>query len=297
MGTSTAGILQTELAYRNRDLVTGALPASFEYSTTHNSFSIADYVRRRCASRGLPCRVLRVRVQRQSLRIRETHDRSRDHRRRGGGRRGFPLFDHVVRVYSLQLSSALPAGRSMWRDGISIGEAAAFACWRRARALDGDEVLLLGVGESSDAYHMSLRIPRGMARAGPCRRAARRGLDAMRSITSICTARARRATIDPRASVTSVFGAATPGSSTKGATAIRWVPRARSRRSSAPSRSGADFCRRGQHHAHRPHAHRTLPEGNRPSPASYVLSNSFGFGGTNCSLIFGRPGASLSISR
>ena len=52
MGTSTAGILQTELAYRNRDLVTGALPASFEYSTTHNSFSIADYMRRRLRLEG-----------------------------------------------------------------------------------------------------------------------------------------------------------------------------------------------------------------------------------------------------
>ena len=52
MGTSTAGILQTELAYRNRDLVTGALPASFEYSTTHNSFSVADYLRRRLRLEG-----------------------------------------------------------------------------------------------------------------------------------------------------------------------------------------------------------------------------------------------------
>src|SRR6202022_3789493 len=47
MGTSTAGILQTELAYRERDRVTGALPPSFEYGTTHNSFSVADYLRQR----------------------------------------------------------------------------------------------------------------------------------------------------------------------------------------------------------------------------------------------------------
>jgi len=31
LGTSTAGILQTELAYRERDPVSGALPPSFEY--------------------------------------------------------------------------------------------------------------------------------------------------------------------------------------------------------------------------------------------------------------------------
>src|ERR1700737_3157989 len=52
MGTSTAGILQTELAYRERDPVSGALPPSFEYGSTHNSFSVADYLRRRCRLEG-----------------------------------------------------------------------------------------------------------------------------------------------------------------------------------------------------------------------------------------------------
>jgi len=52
LGTSTAGILQTELAYRQRDPVTGALPPRFEYASTHNSFSVADYVRRRCGLYG-----------------------------------------------------------------------------------------------------------------------------------------------------------------------------------------------------------------------------------------------------
>jgi hypothetical protein len=52
IGTSTAGILQTELAYRARDPVSGALPSSFEYGSTHNSFSVADYLRRRCRLEG-----------------------------------------------------------------------------------------------------------------------------------------------------------------------------------------------------------------------------------------------------
>jgi 3-oxoacyl-[acyl-carrier-protein] synthase-1 len=45
LGTSTSGILQTELAYRRRDPVTGALPADFIYRTTHNTFSVADFAR------------------------------------------------------------------------------------------------------------------------------------------------------------------------------------------------------------------------------------------------------------
>ncbi|MFZ2389576.1 MAG: beta-ketoacyl synthase N-terminal-like domain-containing protein, partial [Polaromonas sp.] len=45
IGTSTSGILQTELAYRRRDPVSGALPADFIYNTTHNTFSVADFTR------------------------------------------------------------------------------------------------------------------------------------------------------------------------------------------------------------------------------------------------------------
>ena len=52
LGTSTAGILQTELAYRRRDPVTGALPADFIYASTHNTFSVADFTRRYFDLRG-----------------------------------------------------------------------------------------------------------------------------------------------------------------------------------------------------------------------------------------------------
>ena len=45
LGTSTAGILQTELAYRRRDPSTGALPDEFHYRSTHNSFSLAEFTR------------------------------------------------------------------------------------------------------------------------------------------------------------------------------------------------------------------------------------------------------------
>ena len=52
IGTSTSGILQTELAYRRRDPATGALPAQFDYGATHNSFSVADFLRRRLRLEG-----------------------------------------------------------------------------------------------------------------------------------------------------------------------------------------------------------------------------------------------------
>ena len=45
VGTSTSGILQTEIAYRHRD-EQGRLPAGFHYAGTHNTFSVADFTRR-----------------------------------------------------------------------------------------------------------------------------------------------------------------------------------------------------------------------------------------------------------
>jgi 3-oxoacyl-[acyl-carrier-protein] synthase-1 len=48
IGTSTSGILETELAYRRRDPQTGALPPDFCYETTHNAYSAAAFARRYC---------------------------------------------------------------------------------------------------------------------------------------------------------------------------------------------------------------------------------------------------------
>ena len=45
LGTSTAGILHAELAYRRRDPQTGALPADFLYHSTQNLFSLAEFAR------------------------------------------------------------------------------------------------------------------------------------------------------------------------------------------------------------------------------------------------------------
>jgi 3-oxoacyl-[acyl-carrier-protein] synthase-1 len=44
LGTSTSGILQTELAYRHLDPQTGALPPDFHYAETQNSNSLAGFV-------------------------------------------------------------------------------------------------------------------------------------------------------------------------------------------------------------------------------------------------------------
>jgi 3-oxoacyl-[acyl-carrier-protein] synthase-1 len=295
LGTSTAGILQTELAYRNRDLVTGALPASFEYRTTHNSFSVADYVRRRLRLEG-PAMVVSCACASSAKVF-------------GSARRMIEagIIDAAVvggvdslclttlyGFHSLQLSSASPCRPfDVARDGISIGEAAAFALLvPPLGTLNGDDVLLLGVGESSDAYHMSAPHPEGHGARRAMQAALRAaGLDA-EAIDYINLHGTGTPSNDRSESqaVTSVFGAATPGSSTKGATghtlgaagALEAIISAITLRSGFMP-GGVNTTRID------PMLTAHYLRENRASPASHVLSNSFGFGGTNCSLIFGRP--------
>jgi 3-oxoacyl-[acyl-carrier-protein] synthase I len=296
IGTSTAGILQTELAYRERDPVTGALPADFEYSATHNSFSAADYLRKRLQLEG-PAMVVSCACASSAKVF-------------GSARRMIEadLIDAAVvggvdslclttlyGFHALQLCSASPCRPfDIARDGISIGEAAAFALLERvAGTLNGDAVLLLGIGESSDAYHMSAPHPEGHG--------ARRAMQA--ALSAAC--------LEPGAidyinlhgtgtpsndrsesqAVTSLFGPTIPCSSTKGATghalgaagALEAVISALALQNGLMP-GGVQTVRVD------PTLTAHYIRENRRAPVTRVLSNSFGFGGTNCSLIFGCAG-------
>ena len=296
LGTSTAGILQTELAYRERDPVSGALPSSFEYGSTHNSFSVADYVRRRCRLEG-PA----VAVSCACASSAKVFGSARRMLEAGlidaalvGGVDSLCLTT-LYGFHSLQLSSSTPCRPfDIKRDGISIGEAAAFALLERAPDdPDDDSVLLLGIGESSDAYHMSAPHPEGLG--------ARRAMQA-----ALAAAMLEPGDIDyinlhgtgtpsnDRAesqAVTSVFGPTTPCSSTKGATGHTL---------GAAGALEAVISILAVEHGLMPGGIRTTEidptltalyiKDNRRAPINSVLSNSFGFGGTNCSLIFGRAG-------
>jgi 3-oxoacyl-[acyl-carrier-protein] synthase-1 len=201
----------------------------------------------------------------------------------------------IYGFHSLQLCSASPCRPfDVDRDGISVGEGAAFALLERAGGdLASDDVLLLGVGESNDAYHMSAPHPDGNG----ARRAMQEALaDASLEAAAIDyinlhgTGTPSNDRSESQA-VTSVFGAALPCSSTKGATghtlgasgAIEAVISVLALRHGLMP-GGVNTTRVDPtltaHYLRR----------NRIAPVSRVLSNSFGFGGTNCSLIFGRAG-------
>jgi 3-oxoacyl-[acyl-carrier-protein] synthase-1 len=295
LGTSTAGILQTELAYRERDPISGALPASFEYGSTHNTFSVADYIRQRCGLQG-PA----VAVSCACASSAKVFGSARRMIEAGlidaalvGGVDSLCLTT-LYGFHSLQLTSAAPCRPfDVARDGISIGEAAAFALLERVPEQNHDAVLLLGIGESSDAYHMSAPHPEGLGARRAMQaalRAAALDPDDIDYINLHGTATPSNDRSESRA-VTSVFGPTTPCSSTKGATGHTL---------GAAGALEAVISAIALRHGLMPggvHTHDIDPtltahyiRANRRAPIRRVLSNSFGFGGTNCSLIFGRTG-------
>ncbi|MGA7951512.1 MAG: beta-ketoacyl-ACP synthase, partial [Thiobacillaceae bacterium] len=165
LGTSTSGILQTEQAYRRRDPVTGGLPDDFNYRTTHNTYSVADFVRTAFNLEG-PAVVVSTACS-SSAKVFASAARMI----------AAGLIDAAIvggvdslcltTLYgfnSLELLSPEPCRPyDVDRNGISIGEAAAFILLERpADSLAGDAVLLLGTGESSDAHHMSSPHPEGL---------------------------------------------------------------------------------------------------------------------------------------
>jgi 3-oxoacyl-[acyl-carrier-protein] synthase-1 len=296
IGTSTAGILQTELAYRARDPVSGALPPAFEYGSTHNSFSVADYLRRRCGLEG-PA----VAVSCACASSAKAFGSARRMIEAGladavlvGGVDSLCLTT-LYGFHSLQLSSPAPCRPfDVARDGISIGEAAAFALLEHVPAgLDDGSILLLGIGESSDAYHMSAPHPEGLgARRAMQGALATAGLEAsdIDYINLHGTGTPSNDRSESQA-VTSIFGAATPCSSTKGATG-HTLGAAGALEAVISALAVKNGLMPGGVHTSEidPTLTAHYLKSNRRTPIARVLSNSFGFGGTNCSLIFGRAG-------
>lgn len=296
LGTSTSGIFQTELAYRRLDPVTGAFPPDFHYPTTHNTFSVADFTR---AVLGLTGPAVVV----SSACSSSAKVFASARRMLAAG-----LIDAAVvgGVDSLCLTTlygfnslGLTSTRAcrpfdVERDGISIGEAAAFALLERLPAQpDPRAVLLLGVGESSDAHHMSSPHPEGLgARMAMQEALSMAGLKAadIDYINLHGTATPSNDAAETKA-VAALFGTGTPCSSTKGATGHTL---------GAAGGVEAVICALALQHGLLPAGLNTqqldpaLPLNyllkNREQPVARVLSNSFGFGGTNCSLIFGRAG-------
>ena len=296
LGTSTSGILQTELAYRRRDPTTGTLPADFDYAGSQNSFSVADFVRQALDLDG-PAVVICSACS-SSAKVfgsaRRMIDADLVDAAVVGGVDSLCLTT-LYGFHALQLTSKGPCKPfDSTRDGISISEAAAFALLERVpNSLDANAVRLLGVGEASDAYHMSSPHPEGEgAHTAMLAALDTAGLEPgdVDYINLHGTGTPSNDTAESRA-VASLFGTAVAGSSTKGATGHAL---------GAAGALEAVICSLALQYEFAPGGINThnldstlgiqYLVKNRPGRISRVMSNSFGFGGTNCSLLLGRAG-------
>jgi 3-oxoacyl-[acyl-carrier-protein] synthase-1 len=296
VGTSTSGLLQTETGYRNIDPVSGKLPADFDYARTHNTYSLADFVRSRLGLAG-PAFVVSTACAATSKvfanAARMIAARVCDAAIVGGADTlcATTLFGfHSLGVMAEQACRPFDAART----GISIGEAAGFVLLEKpSDRHDADTVLLLGVGESSDAYHMSSPHPEGLgARRAMQQALAAAGLApaAIDYINLHGTATPVGDASEDRA-VFALFGDATPCSSTKGFTGHTL---------GASGVVEAIFSALAIQHDFlpgSPHTTRLDPEfrsqylrEGRVQKCRRVMSNSFGFGGVNCSLVLGQSG-------
>lgn len=293
LGTSTAGILQTELAYRRRDPATGALPDDFIYRSTHNSFSLAEFTRDYFGLEG-PAMAVSTACS-SSAKVfaaaaRQLALGTIDAAIVGGV--DTLCLTTLYGFASLQLTSPTPCRPyDSARNGISVGEGAAFALLERAPANPARaSLLLLGVGESSDAYHMSSPHPEGLG--------ARMAMEAALRSAGLSTADIDYINLHGTATpandaaegkaVGALFGDRVPCSSTKGASGHTL---------GAAGAVEAVICALALNHDLLPGSPNT--ENQDPAiPLHYLLrsrsgsvrralSNSFGFGGSNCSLILG----------
>ncbi len=292
LGTSTAGILQTELAYRRRDPATGALPDDFHYRTTHNAFSLAEFTRDHFGLTGMAMAISTACSSSAKVfaaAARQLALGTIDAAIVGGV--DTLCLTTLYGFASLQLTSKNPCRPyDASRDGISIGEGAAFALLERNASPASGTVMLLGVGESSDAYHMSSPHPEGLG--------ARLAMEAALRSASLVTTDIDYINLHGTATpandaaegkaVAALFGDSVPGNSTKGATghtlgaagAIEALVCAMAltdgRLPGSPGTGALDpsipirYQLQGEDRALR-----------------HALSNSFGFGGSNCSLILG----------
>ena len=292
LGTSTSGILQTELAYRRRDPATGALPDDFNYRTTHNSFSLAEFTRAYFGLEGMAMAISTACS--SSAKVFAAAARQIELGMIDAAIVGGVDTLCLTTLYgfaSLQLTSPQPCRPyDAARDGISIGEGAGFALLERAANAAPGSVLLIGAGESSDAYHMSSPHPEGLgARLAMEAALKSAGLapDDIDYINLHGTATPANDAAEGRA-VAALFGDRVPCSSTKGATGHTL---------GAAGAVEAVICALALTDGLLPGSPGTAT----PDPAipvqyllesrqghvRRVLSNSFGFGGSNCSLVFG----------
>lgn len=294
MGTSTSGILETELAYRRRDPASGALPAAFSYGTTHNPYALSEFLREHLGITGMAATISTACSSSAKVfaaAARQIELGTIDAALVGGV--DSLCLTTLYGFASLELTSGEPCRPyDAGRDGISIGEGAAYALLERGTETpDANAVWMLGAGESSDAHHMSAPHPEGLGAKlamEAALRASSLDADDIQYINLHGTATPANDSAEGKA-VAALFGDRVPCSSTKGATGHTL---------GAAGAVEAVLCALALVDGFVPGSPGTrtldpaIPLSYRVQGASvplrHALTNSFGFGGSNCSLVFGK---------
>jgi len=294
LGTSTSGMLQTEKGYFELDPNTGALPAWVQYQHTQNTYSVAHFVRSALGLSG-PAAVVstacsssaKVFAMAQRMLMLGAIDAAIV-----GGVDSLCLTT-LYGFHSLQLLSPKPCKPfDSQREGISIGEAAAFTLLTRCEVhLPAGSLLIKGVGESSDAHHMSTPHPEGIGAQDAMRAALLQANLTAQEIDYIHlhgTATKNNDAAEGNA-IANVFDINIPSSSTKGATGHCLgaagglsvvITAVALQQQIAWGSSGTNEFDSGISSINYLMQNKTKPMNN-------ILSNSFGFGGSNCSIVVG----------
>jgi 3-oxoacyl-[acyl-carrier-protein] synthase I len=292
LGSSTSGILQTEHAYRRRG-PDGALPDDFHYAETHNTGSLARFVALALQLDG-PQWVVSTACS-SSAKVFAAAARLMElgwiDAAVVGGVDSLCLTTlygfNSLELLSPQICRPWDAGR----NGLSLGEAAAFALLeRKVRGMAEPQAWLLGTGESSDGFHMSSPLPDGGGAVAAMQQAlAGAGLQPgdIDYINLHGTATHNNDAAEDRA-VQTVFGPAVPCSSTKGATGHTLGAAGGVEAVLGVLALQHGLIPGGLNRLH-PDAElqSNYVDHSRAAPLRHVLSNSFGFGGSNASLVFG----------
>jgi 3-oxoacyl-[acyl-carrier-protein] synthase-1 len=286
MGTSTSSIDRTEQAYREMG-TDERFGAEFMQPLTHNPHAPGDYAAQRLGIEG-PCMTVSAACA-SSAKVFATAQRWLDQ----------DLVDAVVvggadslclsviyGFHSLQLVSEEPCRPfAPDRSGISLGEAAGFALLSN----EPSEIALVGAGESCDAYHMSSAHPEGLGAKLSMQRALTAANLRFEQIDYVnLHGTGTRANDETEGKVCeSLAGAGTVFSATKGWTGhtlgaagiVESVLSINALMTGLiPGTKNTQICEPGL----------PLLLANSQRRINTVLTNSFGFGGNNCSLIFGR---------
>jgi 3-oxoacyl-[acyl-carrier-protein] synthase-1 len=195
---------------------------------------------------------------------------------------------------ALQLVSPTPCQPfDVRRVGLSLGEAGGFALLERAGADTGEAsaLQLCGYGESSDAHHMSAPHPEGLGARLAMRAALQRaGVDATEVgyMNLHGTSTPANDSIEATA-INALFPASLHASSTKGWTG-HTLGAAGIVESAIALLALADGELPGTLNSELPDpaCGPQIRFDNARADIAYAMNNSFGFGGNNCSLVFGR---------